>query len=50
MKNCNSNIFLLSRDKTNIDKIITKDKLNIVIECAGLNRKQDHYTTTAGKN
>ena len=49
--NNNKHNFFSSRDKTNLDEIITKEKLNIVLRNAGLADRQSEQNipNQAGK-
>ncbi|XP_001608293.2 synembryn [Nasonia vitripennis] len=47
---CLATLRILSRDKTNLDSILTKEKLNVILEYAGLNIKQEKYTISSVAN
>ncbi|KAJ8682060.1 hypothetical protein QAD02_017852 [Eretmocerus hayati] len=40
---CLATLRILSRDKTDLDNILTEDKLNVILRCAGLETKQEVY-------
>ncbi|XP_058791759.1 synembryn [Phymastichus coffea] len=47
---CLSTLRILSRDKTSLDSILTQENLNLILEYAGLNCKQENYFVTTVTN